>query len=178
MQQGLGVQRVRRCHHVHHAAGTTAIIRTDRNITGNEISGPPRPAAGDNLCRVSDSAICRGQSQTDVCREKSSVMSATINASVPIASPLVFAERLIALAIEADQSGFSAAARRLVATAHSVLDRPSAPPLSRPTQDPVGLPIRTAAIHASRFGADGQRGARGPSLADCERLAINRLAAH
>jgi hypothetical protein len=120
--------------------------------TGGNSNPTHRPPTGGKWCRVSDSAIRPGQSQTGFRREKSSVMSATINAWVPIASPLVFAERLIALAIEADQSGFSAAARRLVATAHSVLDRSSAPPSSRPR--------------------------RGPSLADCERLAISRLAAH
>ncbi|MEO8714067.1 MAG: hypothetical protein ABI369_03545 [Acetobacteraceae bacterium] len=118
-------------------------------------------------------------------------MSATINASVPIASPLVFAERLIALAIDADQSGFSAAARRLVATAHSVLDDPSAQPSSRPRHgsgrhrdethdaptDALGLPTHTATIHALRFGADDPRGARSPASTDCGRLAIGRLAA-
>jgi hypothetical protein len=118
-------------------------------------------------------------------------MSAIINASVPIASPLAFAERLIALAIDADRSGFSAAARRLAATAHAVLDRPSTQPLSPPAQGDgrhrdetgeapvgaVGLPTQTATIHALRFGADGQRGVRGRDLAHCERFAITRLAA-
>lgn len=119
-------------------------------------------------------------------------MSATINASMPFASPLVLAERLIALAIDADQSGFSAAARRLVATAHSVLDRPGAAPSSRPTPSSdwprteelqasmvaVGLlPAQTATIHTPRFGADSQRGTRSLGSADPERFAISRLAA-
>ena len=105
-------------------------------------------------------------------------MSATINASVPFASPLVLAERLIALAIDADQSGFSAAARRLVATAHSVLDRPGAAPSSRPTPSSewprteelqasmvaVGLlPAQTATIH-TRAVRRRQPEARQPGL--------------
>lgn len=52
-------------------------------------------------------------------------MSAIMNGPGPIASPLVLSDRLIALAIDADRSGFPAAARQLIATAHSVLDRPN-----------------------------------------------------
>jgi hypothetical protein len=59
-------------------------------------------------------------------------MSAIMNGPGPIASPLVLSDRLIALAIDADRSGFPVAARQLIATAHSVLDRPNvARPSSR-----------------------------------------------
>lgn len=119
-------------------------------------------------------------------------MSATMNGPVPIANPLVLAERLVALAIDADRSGFPAAARRLIATAHSVLDRPNAgqpaPRRRQPARhsradtehappEAVGVPAQTATIHALRFGADGQRGGRGPHLPSCERFAISRLTA-
>lgn len=117
-------------------------------------------------------------------------MSATIDGPAPIANPLVLAERLVALAIDADRSGFPAAARRLIATAHSVLDRRGASqpaPRSRPrhsrieTHDvPVeaaDIPAHTATIHALRFGADAQRNARAMHVPSCERFAISRLTA-
>jgi hypothetical protein len=119
-------------------------------------------------------------------------MSATMNGPTPIANSLVLAERLVALAIDADRSGFAAAARRLIATAHSVLDRPGAGQAELRSRqrawhsrteapgaslEPVGVPAQTATIHTLRFGADGQRGGRGPHTPDCERLAISRLTA-
>jgi hypothetical protein len=59
-------------------------------------------------------------------------MSVIMKGPGPIASPLVLSDRLIALAIDADRSGFPVAARQLIATAHSVLDRPNvARPSSR-----------------------------------------------
>jgi len=119
-------------------------------------------------------------------------MSATINGPAPIANPLLLAERLVALAIDADRSGFPAAARRLIATAHAVLDRPGAGQAasrSRPrvghsrieTRDvpgkAVGVPAQIATIHAPRFGAEGQKNGRGTHLPSCERFAISRLTA-
>jgi hypothetical protein len=121
-------------------------------------------------------------------------MSATMNGLTPIANPLVLAERLVALAIDADRSGFPAAARRLIATAHEVLDRPglAAQPASHSRQwvslpgaetgdappEAVGIPARTATIHPLRFGIDAQRDARDTlGMAGSERLAIKRLSA-
>jgi hypothetical protein len=51
-------------------------------------------------------------------------MSASVNCSPSLASPLVLSDRLIALAIDADRGGYTAAARHLVAIAHQVLDGP------------------------------------------------------
>lgn len=119
-------------------------------------------------------------------------MSATINGPVPIENPLVLAERLVALAIDADRSGFPAAARRLIATAHSVLDRRSAgQPASRSRPrvghsrieahdvpvEAAGVPAHSATIHALRFGTDGQRNGRAAHVPSCERFAISRLTA-
>jgi hypothetical protein len=90
-------------------------------------------------------------------------MSAFMNGPGPIASPLVLSDRLIALAIDADRSGFPVAARQLIATAHSVLDRPNiARPFSRSrlrvrhsrieareaSLDTVGFQAQTATIPA------------------------------
>ena len=45
-------------------------------------------------------------------------------ASPPPVSPLLLSHQLITLAEQADEAGYAATARRLVALAHKVLDEP------------------------------------------------------